>query len=142
MDIAQLAKELASFLAPILPYLVKGSEMAVEEASKKFGSDAWNGAKALWSKLRPKVESKPAALEAAQDLAVSPNDDDALATLRQQLKKLFAEDESLTREVSHLWKTGTAAGMTIIATGDRSISIGGNVTGSTIITGDEKYIKP
>ena len=61
MDVTTLAKDLVVFLTPFLPYLLKAGEKAAEEAGKKFGGDAWDRAKGLWAKLRPKVEAKPAA---------------------------------------------------------------------------------
>jgi hypothetical protein len=52
-----------------LPYLLKGVKLAGQEATKKLGEKAseqgFEQAKALWEKLRPKVEARPAALEAA-----------------------------------------------------------------------------
>ena len=104
MDVTTLAKELAVFLIPFLPYLLKAGEKAAEEAGKKLGSDAWDRAKGLWAKLRPKVEAKPAAQEAVQDAAVAPNDDDIQAALRLQLRKLLAEDAVLAGKSSDYGK--------------------------------------
>jgi len=142
MDVATIAKDLAVFLTPFLPYLLKAGEKAAEEAGKKFGADAWDRAKYLWGKLRPKVKSKPAAQEAVQDAASAPNDEDVQASLRLQLKKLLAEDESLAREVNRLWDDAKKAGVSVIAIGDRSVATGGNVSGGTIVTGDSKIVKP
>lgn len=141
MDVTMLVKDLAAFLAPFLPYLLKAGEKAAEEAGKKLGEAAWERAKALWGKLRPKVEAKPAALEAAQDLAAQPNDEDAQAALRRQLKKLLAEDDALAAEVARLWGETRAARVTVTARGDRSVAIGGSVSGSTIITGDRNQVQ-
>jgi len=89
MDMTTLVKDLAVLLTPLLPYLLKAGEKAAEEAGKKLGGDAWDRAKALWAKLRPKVEAKPAAQEAVQDAAAAPNDKDMQAALRLQLRKLL-----------------------------------------------------
>lgn len=97
-DIAQLT----SFLAPFLPYLLKIGEQAAEETGKKLGAEAWEKAKALWGKLRPKVQASPAAQEAVQDAAANPDNPDAQAALRLQLKKLLQADPSLAEEVAHL----------------------------------------
>ncbi len=142
---AQLAAQLAQYLAPFLPYLVKGVKLAGEEAAKKLGEKAGEvgleQAKTLWEKLRPKVEAKPAALEAAQDAAAHPGDEDALIALRRQLKKLLEEDESLGQELARLLAQSCPAGQTVIASGDRSVAIGGNVSGSLIITGDNNQVR-
>jgi len=136
----QLPAQLVQFLAPFLPYLLKGVKLAGQEAAKKLGEKAgeqgFEQARALWEKLRPKVEAKPAALEAAQDTAAHPDDEDALAALRLQLKKLLAEDESLAKELARLLTQSGPAGQTVTASGSRSVAIGGNVSGSVIVTGD------
>jgi len=102
MEPQTLAQQAVAFLTPFLPYLLKAGEKAAEEVGKKLGEAAWEKAKALWGKLRPNVEAKPAAREAATDVAANPQDGDAQATLRHQLKKLLAEDETLAAEVARL----------------------------------------
>jgi len=140
MDITTLAKDVTLFLTPFLPYLLKAGEKAAEEAGKKLGGDAWERAKTLWGKLRPKVEAKPAAQEAVADAAAAPQDEDAQATLRLQLKKLLAEDEELAREIGQQWTAAQAAGVTISASGDRAVAAQ-NITGSTIVTGDRNTVQ-
>src|ERR1041385_2611106 len=99
MDITPVAQSLVAYLAPFLPYLMKAGEKVVEEGAKKFGTVAWDQALAVWNKIRPQVEAKPAAVEAAQDVADAPDDEDAQATFRQQLKKLLRDDPELTRDI-------------------------------------------
>ena len=141
MDVTILATEITAFLAPFLPDLVKLGGKAAEEASKKLGVDALESAKGLWGKLRPKVEVKPAAQEAVTDVVAAPRDEDAQAALRLQLKKILAEDEKLADEVSRMWQKAKASNVKAIARGERSVSIGGNVSGSVIVTGDSNQIK-
>lgn len=141
MNVAILAKEITAFLAPFLPDLIKMGEKAAEEAGRKLGGDAWESAKALWRKLRPKVEAKPAAQEAVKDLAAAPKDEDAQAALRLQLKKILAEDETLASDVARIWKKAKAGGVMAIAMGDRSVAIGGSVSDSVIVTGDSNQVK-
>jgi len=138
----RLPAQLVQLLAPYLPYLLKGVKLAGHEAARKLGEKADEGgfeqAKALWDKLRPKVEARPAALEAAQDVAAHPDDEDALAALRLQLKKLLAEDDSLAQELARLLPQSGPAGQTVIASGERSVAIGRDASGNVIITGDVK----
>lgn len=144
MDIQTLAQQIVPFLAPFLPYLLKAGEKAAEEAGKKLGAAAWEKAKALWAQLRPKVEAKPAAREAVQDVAAYPKDEDARAALRLQLRKLLAEDPALAAEVARLWEGAQATGATVTtvtAAGDRSVAVGGDVRDSTIITGNRNEVK-
>ena len=144
MDPQQLSAQLVQFIAPFLPYLVKGVKLAGQEAAKALGKRAGeqslDQAKTLWEKLRPKVEARPAALEAATDVAANPKDEDALAALRLQLKKLLAEDQALAQELARLLEQTRPAGQTITASGERSVAIGGNVSGSVIVTGDHNKI--
>lgn len=76
-----------------------------------------------------------------KDAAAAPQDEDAQAALRLQLKKLLAEDETLTAEVARLWEGAKAAGVTVTALGDRSVAVGGSVSGSVIVTGDRNMIQ-
>ena len=132
MDITALASSVTAALVPLLPYLLKAGEKAAEETGKKVADQSLEWGKSLWSKLKPKVEAKPAALEAAQDVAHAPKDEDLQIALRVQLKKLLTEDQSLAEEVSRWLEQGNA----VTASGERSVAIGGDVKGSTIVTGD------
>ena len=97
-----LADTLTTFLAPALPYLVSGGEGLVQEAGKKLGEDAPKVLEKLWAKLRPKVEEKPAADEAAHDVAKSPEDDRARTGLSIQLQKILEADSSFAAEIAKL----------------------------------------
>ena len=141
MDIGALASSVTTVLVPLLPYLLKAGEKAAEETGKTVAGQSWEWAKSLWTKLQPKVEENPAALVAAQDVAQAPEDEDLQVVLRVQLKKLLTEDQSLTEEVSRLLDQGRAAGINVSAFGERSVAIGGDVKGSTIITGDQNKVK-
>lgn len=142
MDIVALTQAVTAILIPVLPYLLKTGEKAAEEAGKKIGGETWEWAKDVWSKLWPSVEAKPAAIEAAQEVATTPDDKDAQAALRVQIKKLLTEDEALAGEVDQWLEKAKAAGITVTASGDRSVAIGGDVGGSNIITGDRNIVKP
>ena len=137
MDIGALASSLTAALVPLLPYLLKAGEKAAEETGKTVAGQGWEWGKSLWSKLKPKVEAKPDALEAAQDIAQSPDDQDAQAAFRRQLKKLLTEDQSLAEEVRRWLEQGKAAGINVSVSGERNVAVGGSITGSTIITGDQ-----
>ena len=104
-DPNEIARQVAPFLAPFLPYLLKAGEKAAEEAGRKLGAAAWEQAQALWARLRPKVEARPALKEAVADAAANPRDEDALAALRLQLRKLLEEDPALQEEVLRLMQS-------------------------------------
>src|ERR1044072_1420972 len=112
MDIVALAGSVTTVLAPLLPYLLKAGEKAAEETGKTVAGQGWEWAKSLWTKLKPKVEAKPEALVAAQEVAQSPEDKDLQAVLRVQLKKLLTEDQSLAEEVGRWLEQTKAVGNT------------------------------
>ena len=141
MDIGTLASSVTTALVPLLPYLLKAGEKAAEETGKTVANQSLEWAKSLWTKLKPKVETNPAALVAAQDVAQTPEDKDLQAVLRVQLKKLLTEDPLLAEEVRRWLDQGKAAGITVTASGERSVAIGGDVNSSTIVTGDQTKVK-
>jgi hypothetical protein len=129
---------LTAFLAPFLPTLVKAGEKVVDKAADAVGDEAFTYARALWERLRPKVEAKPAAEEAAEEVAERPDDDDALGALRLQLRKLLEEDTQLAGDLAAIWQEAQAANVVqVTASGERSVAVGGDVTGSSIVTGDQ-----
>ncbi|HYO12314.1 MAG TPA: hypothetical protein VE685_03850 [Thermoanaerobaculia bacterium] len=102
MDVKLLADTLTLFLAPAMPYLVSGGEELVKAAGKAVGEGGLEMAKKLWARLRPKIEEKPAAAEAAQEVAKAPEDADAQGALRLQLRKILEADASLAAELAKL----------------------------------------
>jgi hypothetical protein len=130
---------LTAFLAPFLSRLLAGGEQLVEGAAEELGKDAWGHARRLWSRLRDKVAGKEAASEAAADVAAKPDDERALSALELQLEKLLAADERLSAEVAKLWEDAKRDGA-VAAIGERSIAVGGDVSGSTFVTGDQNTV--
>lgn len=139
------ASQLAQFLAPFLPYLLKGgvelAKSAAGELGENLAADAWEGLKRLAEKIRQRAGKKPALQEALADAQAAPTDPDALAALRLQLKKLLQEDPDLLAEAARLLEGARPAGATVVASGDRSVAIGGDVSGSVIVTGDRNRVQ-
>lgn len=102
MDLKLLADTLTTFLAPALPALTSGGKELVKEAGKKLGKDGPEMLKALWAKLQPKVEEKPAAAEAVQDVVKAPEDAAAQGALNMQLRKILEADSSLAAEIAKI----------------------------------------
>jgi len=104
MDIALIV----TILAPCLPFLMGLGQKAVEKGAEKLGEKGVEGllpqARKIWEKLHPQVEAKAAAQEAAEDVAKSPDDADAVAALRQQLKKILEvpENAGLVKEIAEI----------------------------------------
>ncbi len=101
-DTVTIAQQLASTLAPFLPYLTGADEEAWQEISDKLGADAWNRARAIWERLYPGIEVRESVMEALRDVSQSPEDADTLAAFRLQLKKLLAEDDALADDLTEL----------------------------------------
>ena len=132
MDVVVLTK----FLAPFLPFLMNVGNKVFDGAVAKAGEDAWDKAKAVWAKLQPKVETKPAALEAAADVAKAPDDEDLQVALRVQLKKLLEQDELLAQEIARIMQENSQenSGDKVVqnVTGENNQTLG-NVQGSKVV---------
>jgi len=114
-----------------------------ETAGTKLTENALNKAIAIWEKLFPKVEAKESAKEAADDVAKAPDDADAQAALRLQLKKILDSDPDLVTAISKIMEEdapdGTPSTQIVQhVTGNQNQVIGqmtggkvfGNVTGN------------
>ncbi len=129
---------LVSILAPCLGALLAGVNAAAEEIGKSVAPDLLAHAKRLWAKLRPHVEMKPAALEAAQDVAQRPDDERTRAALELQLEKLLSDQPALAAQLAPIVADAVAAG--VVAAGERNVAIGGSVTRAVIVTGDSAVV--
>ncbi len=137
MDISTLAQNIVTFLAPFLPSLLKAGEKAAEELGKKAVDEAWEQAKALWERLRRKKNVE----QVAQTAAALPDNQALRDALREEIARALQEDGALRQEVARLWGEAEAAGVTVTASGDRSVAIGGSVSGSTIVTSDRNKVE-
>ena len=137
MDIGALTQTIITYILPALPFLTVLGTKAAEKAAEEIDSDAWETAQGLWKKISPSVEEKPAAAEAARDAAKHTEDEDAVAALRHQLKKILTDKPELAAELSSLLANApTPAGNVVNVSGSRNVTSGGNMTGNTISTGD------
>lgn len=134
MEIAAIT----AFLAPFLSQLLKPVSAAAGEAAEKMGTAAVEQAKILWGHLRGKVEEKPIARAAAEEIAENPDDQAARAALQGQLEKMVAEDPAFAEMLGKAWeqaKQQAGINVTVTASGERSVAIGRDNTGD-ISTGD------
>jgi len=135
MDSRLLADALILNLAPALPWLVGHDGEKFPEGAR-LPSDL-DKAKALWLMLRQKVEQRPAASEAFQDVANSPEDPDARAALRFQLRKLLDSNQALAAELTSLLDSNPerlSRGAGAVAQGAGGIAVG-HVIGGDLIVG-------
>jgi hypothetical protein len=110
MDISALASTLASYLSPYLPSLFTLGEQETEEVGKELGADARELVEALWRKLHPKLEARPAAKEAIQAAAHVPGDLETHAVLQHHLQQLLAAEPHLASDLEHLLVKAQAPG--------------------------------
>lgn len=141
----ELAKDAATLLAPFLSRLMGpvGTE-AVKTAGKKAGEVAWDRAVRVWDKLRPQLEKKPEVANVLQDVAEAGDDPKEVeAVLSFNLKKIMKDMPSETlAEIQDIIAGAKSEIRVTIASGDRSVAIGGGVSNSEIITGDQSSAKP
>lgn len=148
MDIATVATGVTTALAPALPFLVKAGEKGMETLGEKVGEGVTETAKALWRKLRPAVKANPTAAAAVEDAAAAPEDADAQAALRLQLKKLLAADRTLLAGLAQVLEAAghpqhyqaanfgdgaIAQGPGAVAAGKGGVAVGGNLHGGVNI---------
>ena len=144
MDITTIAATVTSFLTPALPYLMKAGEKGSEIIEEKLGTSVWETANAIWQRL----SSNPLVQSAAQEVAAAPDDQDAQAGLRYQLKKLLAADDSLAAALAQLVEAAgqsavvygegaIAQGSGAVAAGKGGVAVGGDVQGGVRIGGTD-----
>jgi hypothetical protein len=104
MDLKLLADAVTEFLAPAMPYLVAGGQEMVAKAGKTLKEDGWEIAQKLWGKLRPKVDASSPAKNAADVVAKLPDEPDARAGLRLQIRMILETDAALAAELTRLVK--------------------------------------
>ncbi len=103
MEISFLIPRISAYLRSFLPYLLRQPEISSEEIKGLFDPLAWEKAKEIWSKIKPRLKSKSELKKAIDDLVSNIDDEDALAALRFQLKKLLIDDKTLSDKLSTIW---------------------------------------
>ena len=119
IGLTEIAAAAVIYLAP---YLAE----AGKEAAKKVGGAAGDRVVKLYDTLKAKL-THPSAQQALADLEKTPEDADAQATFRSQLKKALAEDPQLLAELGSLMteierETGGVR-QNIAITGDENVGV-------------------
>lgn len=129
---------LAALLGPALPFLTRAGERVTAQAGEVLGHQAWEHAQRLWERVAGAVAARPAAQEAVDDVATDPQDAEAAVALVRQLRKILQSDPALAREVERLLGEARQAG--VVASGARSVAVGGDISNSAIVTGDNSSV--
>jgi hypothetical protein len=92
------------------PYIQEATKGFAKKMGEETGLGAISKVSQLYEAIKGKFSGKPAAEEALSDLEKTPQDADAQATLRTQLKKVLEADEAFATELAQLLKGAEEAG--------------------------------
>ena len=93
------------FLAPALPFLVKGADKALDGAITKMGEDTWDAAKAIWERLMPKTENDPIVKKVVEKAVIDPENVDCQTDLRLALQDFLEKNPDLVDDLTQLLET-------------------------------------
>ncbi|MEV5415134.1 hypothetical protein [Streptomyces albogriseolus] len=133
--------QLAEQVGPYLTTAVSAYGVAVFARAESAAVDATAnlGRRILQAVWRRRDEQGRAELEAAvQDAAEAPEDEDAAAAVRQQVKRAMREDAELLAELARILPVAGET-VNVTASGERSIAA---KTIGTAVTGDNTTIRP
>ncbi|MFG3135067.1 hypothetical protein ACGFZA_02470 [Streptomyces sp. NPDC048211] len=137
-EIAALVDQAGPYLTAALGAYGVGVLARAEDAAVDATANA--GRRILDVVWRRRGERGRAELEAAvRDAAEEPDDADAAAALRQQIKRALREDADLLAELTSLLSAGKSGSVSVTASGERSIAAQHI---ATAITGDNATLRP
>ncbi|MBL1083102.1 hypothetical protein JK359_14095 [Streptomyces actinomycinicus] len=138
-----MSAEIVQLMEQAGPYLTTAASaygVAVFSRAESAAVDATAnlGRRILQAVWRRRDEQGRSELEAAvRDAAEAPDDEDAAAALRQQIKRALRDDTELLAELARILPAGETVNVT--ASGERAIAA---KTIGTAVTGDNTTIRP
>src|SRR5208337_1803859 len=102
MEVEGLARGLANLLAPFLALLLKSARGTAPEEAPAL-------VRAVWSKLSAHMEKDERLKESAEDVIAAPEDPDALACFRIELRKLLVKNRGLANALEEAVRRAKAA---------------------------------
>lgn len=135
----------------IVPYAKRLGAKLVEKA----GESLPDVVDKLWDAVKEKMESRAETKELPADLVAAPEDQAVQDAFQYQLKKLLENDEAFAYQLEILVNQAqqaaanmnTMEGDGAMAQGDHSVAagkggiyVGGNVSGSNLITGNQNIV--
>lgn len=137
MGLLEQAAAITTQLKPALPTLLGFVTGGIATgALQRAGEGLYTSTGEMWARLRGK---RPQLDEAAEELAQNPDDADAEASFRYQLRKLLEENQELAEELQRLLPAQPSSTMVV---GNRNITVAGGATRSTLNTGDNSTLTP
>lgn len=98
MDPTTIGVLASSVVTVLAPYLAKAGEEFAKEAGKTAGAKIG----ALYQAIKARFQDRPAAAEALADVEAMPDDGDAQAALRLQLKKQMGSEPAFADTLRQL----------------------------------------
>lgn len=149
-----------TFIAPLVlsvwkliePYAGKVGGKLLEKAGEALPDVVGK----LWDTVKEKMEGKPETASLPADLAATPDDPAVQGAFQYQLKKLLENDEAFARQLQQLVEDAKKQGVSYsaklkgdgaiaqgpgaTAVGKGGVHIGGNASGSNLVTGNNNTI--
>ncbi|MFH1636068.1 MAG: hypothetical protein ABIG63_18910 [Chloroflexota bacterium] len=94
-DYVQIAATLAAYLAPFTPYLIEGGKKFAGETGKA----AWEKSQELWKKIKTRFEDDKDITEAAQAVAINPENEGFQSLLAKALAARLNESPEFADEL-------------------------------------------
>jgi hypothetical protein len=134
MDIQVIAIAATALLGP---YLAKAGDAFAEKAGEKLAEKAG----ALYQAVKAKFKGDAYAEQTLARVEEKPEAEGRKAAFQEVLTEKLGEDADFAEMVRRLVEEAKAADTRhVIAFGERSVAVGGDVSGSTIITGDGNVV--
>jgi hypothetical protein len=137
-----LAQQMASILAPYMPFLIASASVsiakdaAIKALGGKFVDATWNMATDIWAKIKPNVEKDSHTNKAFRDIAAKSQDARSETVLSWQLENLDLPIETLKALQNLIQKADGGAQFNVASS--RGIATQGVSIGNTFNTGDQK----
>ena len=127
----------ASAITILTPYLAKAGESFAAKAGEKLLEKAG----ALYQSIKDKFKGDHDAELTLTQVEAKPDSKARMSALEEVLTEKMKVDPNFAATVNRLIEEAKAAdGRKVIAFGERNIAVGGDVSGSTFITGDSNQI--
>jgi hypothetical protein len=117
--------DVAALTAFLVGFLVKTANHAADDLGIQ-----------LWERIKRAFTGNAAAEQAVRDATEHPDNPRALGSLEWQLEQLLAADGELAAEIEALWAQRPS-----VVAGERGVAAGGDISGSTIVTGDDNTLQ-
>jgi hypothetical protein len=139
MDILNLAHQTVSVLGPALPYLIDAGHGAAKAVGEKTTEAVSESVHQLWIWLQSKAQaSQPALLEAAGEVATTPESESARSRLQEQTRLLLEAHPEILQELQARLGSVALQRNVVNASGPGAVAIGGSASGTTITTNVNK----